>query len=72
MSLLLDCPIRNSLFIYLFVAVGLLVVKPRSLFTEDGRVKPFGVGRKASLFNYPVVLLISSIIITFIFESIAR
>ena len=72
MSSLLDCPVRNAIFLYLFIVICLLTTKPTSLFTHDGKIRPFGVERTSTLFSFPVVLFIASIIITFFFESIAR
>ena len=34
--------------IYLFLVAGFLYVKPAAAFGEEGRVRPFGVGKKES------------------------
>lgn len=34
--------------IYLFLVAGFLYIKPSAAFGEEGRIRPFGVGKKES------------------------
>jgi hypothetical protein len=69
--LLFNSPVKNSIIIYLIIAIYILVIKPSYLFNEYGDLIEFGTKDDQSLFNYPVILYMSSIIITFFFEYIS-
>ena len=68
MSILFDCPVKNSIIIYLIIAITILVNKPRIFFKEDGDMIEFGHKSNQSLLNYPVTLFITAIFVTFFFE----
>ena len=70
MSILFDCPVKNSIIVYLIIAISILVNKPKHLFNKNGSMIKFGHKRHQSLLSYPIVLFISSIFITFLFEYI--
>lgn len=68
MSILFDCPVKNSIIIYLILAITILVNKPRFFFKKNGSLIEFGHRDDQNLLNYPVTLFISAIFITFFFE----
>ena len=70
MSILFDCPVKNSILVYLILAITILVNKPRFFFNKDGSMIPFGHKKTQNLLNYPVVLFISAVFITFFFEQL--
>jgi|AACY02.7.fsa_nt_gi hypothetical protein len=37
-------PIKSSIIIYLIIVIVILIIKPRTLFDNDGNSKQFGVG----------------------------
>ena len=63
-------PVKNSIIIYLLIAIIILVKKPDNLFDGDGEMIEFGTKPNQSLFNYPVLLYILAIVVTFFFEYI--
>ena len=48
--------------LYLMVAIGLYYIKPEIMF-KDGKIKQFGVGKNKTIFYYPMILIIISIIL---------
>jgi hypothetical protein len=68
MSILFESPVKNSIVVYLFIAIIILLNKPECLFHENGKIIEFGTGDNQSLINYPVILSITSIFVTFFFE----
>lgn len=40
------CPIKSSIIIYLLITIIILILKPRTLFDNNGKSKQFGIGLK--------------------------
>ena len=71
MSILYDCPLKNSIIIYLIVAIGILYIKPSFLFKKNSNnLRTFGFSKQKTLLTYPIFIYILAIFITFYFEFI--
>ena len=69
MSILYDSPVKNSIIIYLIIAIGILYLKPNFLFDEEtGQLKEFGLTDNKTILSYPIFIYIVAIIVTFYFE----
>lgn len=40
------CPIKSSIIIYLLIIIIILILKPKTLFDNNGNSKQFGIGLK--------------------------
>jgi hypothetical protein len=56
-------------FIYICISAAIWYYKPNVMF-KDNKIKPFGVGKNRTIFSYPIVLIIMSIIMFYIFQLI--
>ena len=70
MNIIFNSPIKNSISVYLIIAILLLIYKPSQLFNEDGELIDFGTDIGNTLLSYPIILYINAILITFFFEYI--
>ena len=57
------------IFIYLFIAILIIYVRPAYMFNEDGSLKPFGVGPNETLLYYPIVLVIIAVVLFYLSKS---
>ena len=65
-----DNYLKYTVFVFLVIAIIIWIKKPAIIFNEDKNIKPFGIGPNKTIFYYPLILIILSIIIYFIFFSI--
>ena len=68
MSEFLHSPLRSSIIVYLVLALVLIHFRPAIMFDEYGRPKGFGCGKDCEFFNFPVVLFLLAILISFVFQ----
>ena len=63
--------VRNGIpiliFFYILFCVGLWYVKPKLMF-KNKKMKRFGVGSNKTVFNYQIVIIISALILFYLFE----
>jgi len=57
------------IFVYLFIAILIIYIRPAYIFNEDGSLKPFGVGPNETLLYYPMVLILTAIILFYLSKS---
>ena len=65
----LDNYIKYSIVLYLIIAIFIWVKKPCLIFTKNGVVKEFGVGKNKTVFYYPIILVFLSMTIYILFYS---
>jgi len=46
------------------------VQKPKLIFDDQNNIKPFGVGKKKTIFYYPLILIVLACCIYFVFLSV--
>lgn len=55
-------PIKSSIIIYLIIVITILIIKPKTLFDNEGNSKNFGVGYKnKTIFPIWMVFLLIAI-----------
>jgi hypothetical protein len=63
--------VRNGIpiliFFYILFCVGLWYVKPKLMF-KNKKMKKFGVGSNKTVFNYQIVIIVSALILFYLFE----
>ena len=59
---------KYSIICFLVLGVVLWTKKPSIMFDSDGKMLPFGTGKNKTVFYYPFVVLVMSIIIFFCFN----
>ena len=63
--------VRNGIpiliFFYIIFCVGLWYVKPKLMF-KNKKMKKFGVGSNKTVFNYQIVIIVSALILFYLFE----
>lgn len=63
--------VRNGIpiliFFYILFCVGLWYVKPKLMF-KNKKMKRFGVGSNKTVFNYQIVIIVSALILFYLFE----
>lgn len=63
---LFSSPVIIVIAIYTSIACILWKNKPSIMFNKDGTIKQFGTGEGKTLFSYPVILVITAIVLYFI------
>jgi len=65
--------VRNGIpiliFFYILFCVGLWYIKPKLMF-KNKKMKRFGVGSNKTVFNYQIVIIVSALILFYLFEII--
>lgn len=63
--------VRNGItiliFFYILFCIGLWYVKPKLMF-KNKKMKKFGVGSNKTVFNYQIVIIVSALILFYLFE----
>ena len=54
--------------IYIAISYIIWIYKPAIFFTENGKIKSFGLAEDQTVFYYPMILIFLSIIVFYIFE----
>uniref|UniRef100_A0A6C0EIH1 Uncharacterized protein n=1 Tax=viral metagenome TaxID=1070528 RepID=A0A6C0EIH1_9ZZZZ len=54
--------IKYSIIMYLIISIYVWIRKPSLLF-YNGKVKSFGIGRNKTIFYYPLLMIVSAIVI---------
>ena len=57
------------IFIYLFIAMLIIYIRPRYIFNDDGSLKQFGTGPSETLLYYPIVLVLIAVILFYLSKS---
>jgi hypothetical protein len=63
---ILDNPIVNSFLVFLITSLLLYTIKPKFMFTKDGKMKQFGYGKNKTCFTFPVTVF-GITLISFVF-----
>ena len=61
--------ILKIIFLYIFIAILIVYIQPPYIFRKDGSLKPFGVGKNETLLYYPVILILTAIILFYLSKS---
>ena len=64
---ILNSPLYLSILVYIFLVFFLLIYKPRLLYCKNGKLKLTGCGKNKTIFSLPVILIVISFILYFIF-----
>ena len=59
----------KTVFIYLFIAILIIYIRPRYIFNEDNSLRSFGVGPEETLLYYPIVLVLIAVILFYLSKS---
>lgn len=62
--------LKYIIIIYLFIGIMIWVQKPKLIFDDQNNIKPFGVGKKKTIFYYPLILIVLACCIYFVFLSV--
>lgn len=65
-------PVENTIFLYMFLVLILLYLKPSFLFHSDGKLKSFGCGNNKTIINFPIIITSFAVIMYFIFALIKK
>lgn len=64
-------PIYNTIIFYILIVVLVLLIKPDFMYSNKSKkFKSFGFGEDKTLFCFPLVCIVSVVILYFIFLSI--
>lgn len=66
----IDNYLKYTIVIYLAIAIFIWIKKPKIMFNNDKQIKNFGVGPNKTIFYYPLLLIVMSIVLFTIFNSI--
>jgi len=58
--------------IFILIAVFIWSTKPKFIFTNDGQMKPYGVGVNKTILYYPYLICVIAIIIYIIIYSLKK
>jgi len=61
--------LKYSVVVFLIISIYIWFKKPKIFFEDEGNIKSFGVGSNKTIFYYPFILIVLSIVIYFIFYS---
>ena len=61
--------LKYSVVIFLTISIYIWFKKPRIFFDNEGNIKSFGVGNDKTVFYYPFILIVLSIVLYFVFYS---
>ena len=62
----LNKPLYISIFIYSIITIIIIYTKPKLLFHPDGRLKMTGCGSRKTIISFPIIIVLSSILIYFL------
>ena len=62
--------LKFTIITYLFISIIIWIKKPRLIFNDKSNLKQFGIGKSKTIFYYPFVIIVLSIIIYFIYFSL--
>ena len=66
----IDNYIKYTIISYLIIGIFIWIKKPKIMFDSKGAMKNFGVGPSKTVFYYPLILIVLSILLFSIFNNL--
>lgn len=66
----IDNYLKYTIITYLLSGIFIWIQKPSIMFDSNGKMKNFGVGPTKTIFYYPLILIILSILLFSIFNNL--